>query len=181
MKNHLKRMIKNPVSLALLLSMLSFSPVDAATVAMVNQTPIALSSVHSSIQLYLKQIGHKKLPPLRMLSLQKEVLTKLIEEELLYQEGLQRGIEVSEEEIEAGIIQVQIRFSSTKAFNEALTKEGLNMAKIREGVQRSLIIQKVWKKYSRMNEKERSDQLHSLAEESDIRINEAPLRASRHH
>ncbi|MEC4678686.1 MAG: SurA N-terminal domain-containing protein [Nitrospirota bacterium] len=95
--------ISRSLFFAVLMVLLFVPSALAATLARVNQTPIEAREINARVQVYLRQIGHKRLSPLRMASLEKEVLKKAIEEELLYQEALNNDLSVSAVEITAGL------------------------------------------------------------------------------
>ncbi|MFQ5588764.1 MAG: SurA N-terminal domain-containing protein [Nitrospiria bacterium] len=167
------RRAPNPKSLVYSVVLAGFvfvSPVFGVTLAEVNKTPISDAVVRERLQSYLRQIGHEKLSPVRMATLRKAVLKKLIEEELLYQDGLTHRIAVSESEIVAGVLKVQNRFASAEAFHEALSEEDLNLEDIRKGVSRSIVIQKSWARFSKMSEPDRASRLREMTEGADIRV-----------
>ncbi len=153
-----------------LMSLLMVPSVKAAPLAEVNKTPIHENEVDTLVQTYLRQIGHQKLSPMRMASIRKEVLKKLIEEELLYQSGLENDLRVTEEEVKAGIQKIQNRFESVDAFYAALSEQTLNLEDIRKGVVRSILIQKSWERYLKMPESERSHRLQEMAQRAEIQL-----------
>lgn len=157
------------------------SPAFGLTLAEVNKRPISDAAVNETLQLYLRQIGHEKLSSVRMAALRKEVLKKLIEEELLYQDGLENHLSVSEAEIEAGVLKILGRFESAEAFDEALSKEALNVEDLRKGVSRAIVIQKSWEGFSSMPESDRVSRLREMTQQADIQIYEDPARVSAGH
>ncbi|GEM_PF-3002916 len=174
--------LKSTVLLFIVLLLSAFSAsVFAEVLAQVNQTEIYDHQVEGHVRSYLKQIGHDRLSPLRMVALKKEVLKKLIEEELLYQEGIAAGLTVSEQEVAAGVEKIRQRFASRDAYDEALSKEALSVEDIKIGVSRSILIQKAWQRLSQMNEAERTSRLREMTRQADIRIFEARVPASAEH
>lgn len=148
------------------------TPVFGAALAEVNKTPIEEASVQEAVQSYLRRIGHEQLSPLRMALLRKEVLKQLIEEELLYQEGLRMELPVSDEELETGLGQIRQRFQNQAAYDEALSKAALNLDGIKNGVYRHILIKKTWKALSEMTDADRINRLRHVAEQADIHIYE---------
>ncbi|WDT82598.1 MAG: SurA N-terminal domain-containing protein [Candidatus Manganitrophus sp.] len=125
---------------------------DAAPVAEVNQVPITADSVEEGVRNYLRQIGHKELSPPRMMSLRKEVLGRLIDEELIYQEALKQGEKIAPEEIEAEVDRIRKRFTAEDDFNAALVQEGLTLEEVRQGVRRFILVRKMWNEISPSDE-----------------------------
>lgn len=149
----------------------SFSVATAATVAEVNQRPITNRAVNDSLKAYLSRIGHQELPASRMQSLREEILKHLIEEELLYQEGLKTGLSATEDEIDAGVAKIRNRFQSDQSYEAAIQKQSLKREEIRAGVKRSLIINKTWGRLSNLPQAERSMRLKAMSEGADIQVN----------
>ncbi len=147
------------------------APVLAATVAAVNQTPISSLAVNGALQAYLSRIGHRELPASRMQSLREEILKRLIEEELLYQEGLKEGLPVTENEIDTGVALIRGRFQSDHSYELAVQKEALQRKDIRSGVKRSILINKTWSHLSTLTQAEKIMRLKAISESADIQIN----------
>ncbi len=150
---------------------------EAVTLAKVNNVPITDQSVQEAVQSYLRKIGHRELSRNRMAILRKEMLKKLIEEELLYQDGLARDLMVSDEALNTGLIQIRNRFQSKALFDAALSREALNFEDIKIGVYRSILIQEVWSGFSQMSESDRSHRLKEIAQGANIQIIDNPLLA----
>lgn len=157
------------LSVLFLLSFMS-SSANAIILAMVNEVPITDQAVDESVASYLRQIGHRQLSDSRMVVLQKQMLKKRIEEELLYQEGLKKGLHVAEQEIEIGIAQIRNRFPSESAFRTALSKEVLDLGDLRKGVERSILIKKTWEGLLEMPEDDRAQRLQEITENARIQI-----------
>lgn len=147
----------------------------ATALARVNDVQIHDYEIKVRVQSYLRQIGHKRLSPVRMALLEKEVLKKLIEEELLYQEGLNADLLVTEQEIVAGVEKIRQRFVSQKAYDKALSKEGLGLDDIENGVSRAILIQKTWQRFSQMDMVVRANRVREMTEQADIQIFEAQV------
>ncbi len=164
--------LRRLVCAAVLGGSMLISSAYALTLAEVNKIPISEGSVNEALQSYLRQIGHRELSAVRMASLRIEVLTKLIEEELLYQDALKSDLNVTEEEIEAGVLKIRNRFKSTQDFDEALSKKSLKLKDIKNGVARSVVIQKSWERFSDMSESDRLKSLAEMTQGADIQIYE---------
>ncbi|VAX32025.1 hypothetical protein MNBD_NITROSPIRAE01-1857 [hydrothermal vent metagenome] len=162
--------IKPPLFFAVLMVSFFATSAFAATLARVNQTPIEAREIKAQIQVYLRKIGHKRLSPLRMASLEKEVLKKAIEEELLYQEALNNDLSVSAVEIAAGLKKIRRRFPSEQAYLDGLSKAALSLDDLERGVSRSILIQKSWQRLSQMDETTRSNRVREMTKAADIEI-----------
>lgn len=138
-------------------------------VAAVNQAPITAASLEREIQTYLRRIGHRELSPGRMALLKREMLEKLIDEELLYQEALKQGWGVTEAETEAEVDRIRKRFSTDRDFESALVKEGLTPEAVRAGVRRFVLVHKMWDSLPTA-EAEKRIWLQTVRERSDIQI-----------
>lgn len=166
---------KISVLLAIVITFLFTASAFATALARVNDVPIHDDEIKTRVQSYLRQIGHKRLSPVRMASLEKEVLKKLIEEELLYQEGLNADLLVTAQEIVAGVEKIRQRFVSQKAYDQALLKEGLSLDDIENGVSRSILIQKTWQRLSQMDAVVRENRVREMTQQADIQIFEAQV------
>ena len=162
--------IKPSVFFAILMVAFLATGAFAATLARVNQTPIEAREIKARVQAYLRQIGHKRLSPLRMASLEKEVLKKAIEEELLYQAALNDGLSVSAAEMLTGLKKIRRRFPSEQAYLDGLAQEALSLKDLESGVSRSILIQKSWQRLSEMDEVTRSDRVREMTKAADIEI-----------
>ncbi len=169
--------IRAGVLLIIFFNMVSAPSAYGEILAEVNKMPISDVVVDETLQSYLRQIGHRKLSQSRMYLLRREILKKLIEEELLFQDGLKSGVSVTEEEINDGVGAIRNRFSSTEAFQKGLSTESLSMGDIRKGVYRSILIQKTWDVFSEMNEPGRQERLKKITKQAEIRIYEDGMTA----
>ncbi len=143
---------------------------DPAPAAQVNRIPIPASSVEREVRNYLRQIGHKELSPSRMMRLRREVLERLIDEELIYQEALKQGGKISPEEIEAEVDRIRKRFPDERDFDAALVREGLTLDAVREGVRRFILVRKMWSEISPSDEAEKRNWLEGVRKRSEIKI-----------
>lgn len=71
----------------------------------------------------------------------KDALNSLIEEELLYREGLKRGLKVPDEVIEAVIKENIKRLGSRKRFDQVLKDKGLSLKAFRERIRKAQLVQ----------------------------------------
>lgn len=143
---------------------------NSAPVAEVNRVPITSDSVEKEVRSYLRQIGHKELSPARMMSLRKEVLDRLIDEELVYQEALKQGGDVSSQEIDAEVDRIRKRFPAERDFDAALVREGLTLDEVKQGVRRFILVRKTWSTISPSDETGKRAWLEGVRKKSEIKI-----------
>ncbi|MDC4225132.1 MAG: SurA N-terminal domain-containing protein [Candidatus Manganitrophus sp.] len=144
--------------------------VDPAPAAEVNRVPITAGAVEREVRNYLRQIGHKELSPARMASLRREVLERLIDEELVYQEALKRGEEIAPEQIEAEVDRIRKRFAAESEFDAALIREGLTLDEIKSGVRRFILVRKLWNEIAPSDEAGKKNWLEGVRQKSEIKI-----------
>jgi peptidyl-prolyl cis-trans isomerase C len=75
--------------------------------------------------------------------LRRDILERLIEEELLYQHAIKQDIEVSQEEVDSQLQRTRRNFASEEEFNSALEQAGLTQEDLEEQVRRSLTINRL--------------------------------------
>jgi len=153
-------------------------PAYGTVLAEVNQTSISSRTVDGLLQSYLSSIGHRELPISRMQSLRESILKRLIEEELLYQEGLKEGLVVTENEIDAGVALIEGRFQSKHSYESAMQKESLDQSAIRVGVERAILIKRTWSHLLELAQAERKIKLKAIHERADIQITASSVRQS---
>jgi hypothetical protein len=140
--------------------------------AEVNTVPITEKAVNVATRTYLTQIGHKRLSASRMLELKRKMLKGLIEEELLYQEGLKKEWIISEKEIEAGVKRIRDRFPSETDFLAAIEEEHLSLNDLRKGIRRFVLIRKTRESISRLPDGAQQERLQQITQNSSVKIHE---------
>jgi len=136
--------------------------------AEVNHVPITAAAVDEALQAYLRQIGHRELSGSRMADLKREILERLIEDELIYQEGIRKGETVGDDELEAEAARLRSRFPSQEAYESALAKEKLSREQIESGLRRFILIRKTWDAASSMTDEAKRAWLKQMREHSEI-------------
>lgn len=138
--------------------------------AEVNQAPITAAAVDEALQAYLRQIGHRELSASRMAELRREILERLIEDELIYQEGIRKGETVGDDELAAEAARLRNRFPSQEAYESALAKEKLSREQIESGLRRFILIRKTWDAASSMTDEGKRTWLKEMRERSEIKV-----------
>ena len=118
-------------------------PTDKA--AVVNTTVITQAELDSQMRIVVDRLRSSgRLPDVTQLDqIRGQVLENLIARELLYQETLKKGIKVSQDEINAQLINLKSQFPNEAEFNQALTRMDLTEASIKEKIQRDLALKKL--------------------------------------
>ena len=111
--------------------------------AMINDTPITVEMLNQAMEERLPATGHRSLSERRFLEIQKEEMEKLVLQILMVQGAKKRGIQVESDEIDTELEKLRARFSSESAFQRVLTRRGLSLKMMRQGIERHLYMQKV--------------------------------------
>jgi len=72
-----------------------------------------------------------------------DLLNQLIEDKLIYQEAQEKGVTVSEEEINAQIDRFKKRFKSEAEFKSVVSQQGLNINKLKEKYRQQIAVRKL--------------------------------------
>jgi peptidyl-prolyl cis-trans isomerase C len=76
-------------------------------------------------------------------NLEQQVIDQLITEELLYQEAQERGVSISDSELNKEIDSLKSRYPDEESFKQALEQTGFNEESFRFYLERNLVIQKL--------------------------------------
>jgi len=116
-------------------------------VAIVNDEPITQSEFEMSFAPIYKQYAETyKDAELqeKLLEARITVLNQLIEDRLLYQDAVRRGIEVTDDETNKRIEELQSRFASKDEFKKEIEQQGFSMKQIKQRQREQLAIQKLY-------------------------------------
>jgi len=117
----------------------------ASTVARVNGVPITGDRLQLAINALLPlESFHRQVKPEALAALRQKALQHLVDEELQYQDGVQRGFRVSAVEVEAGFVRLRNRYANARAYQEARRRSGVTLAILRREIRRALTISKVY-------------------------------------
>jgi len=72
-----------------------------------------------------------------------KILSQLIEDRLVYQEAIEQGIEVTEDEIEEDMSGFRESFETDRQMQAALKGQGLSMKKLRERIKKQIMIRRL--------------------------------------
>lgn len=129
-----------PMLLLLMLVFVSYSQAEIVerVVARVNDEIITLTELEEAYQ-QLKST----LPEGGRLPSRRELLERMIENELLLQEAKREGIKVSEGEVQENIEIVKAGFLSEKAFELTLEREGIKIEDLKKRYEEELMVKKL--------------------------------------
>jgi len=114
-----------------------------SVIARVNGVPLFMGDLEVKVEKIIPRFsGHRILSEDRMKAVWKTALIEMVEEELIFQEGKGLEISVQAKEINQEVYAIKNRFPSERAYEKKLKQEGLTEKKVREGVERFLLIQK---------------------------------------
>jgi|GEM_PF-2250701 len=129
-------------SLFVLLTAFSISceaKIGAETAALVNGRPITMETLVSA-----SKSAADRLSASEEKNLLSELLTQLIEEELMVQEAERRGIKISERELAEKVQEIMTDYPG-QSFNEMLIREYIDFNAWKERLRRNMLIQAVTK------------------------------------
>lgn len=116
-------------------------------VAVVNDEPITQSEFEMSFapvyQQYVETFQGEELQE-KLLEARIMVLNQLIEDKLIYQEAVRRGVTVIDAEIDERIKQFEERFSSTEEFKDELQKQGFTIKQLKQRQREQISVQKLY-------------------------------------
>ena len=115
-------------------------------VAVVNEEPVTQSEVDAYLRPLYEELskqyeGKELVRQLHQIRL--NLLNQIIEDRLVFQEAKAQGIRVDESEIEEEIRLLKKRFPSEQKFEEALAKQGLSLAELRDRYHREASIRRL--------------------------------------
>ena len=91
----------------------------------------------------IPETGHRNLSQKRLAEIRREVLDKLIGQEILFQEAKRLKIKAAPESVEAELQKLESRFPSKEEYRKAVKAQGLTPDEIRTGVERYLAIKQL--------------------------------------
>ena len=129
------------------------------TVAVVNGTPILLSEFQkeltSALDYWSKAEPEAMRDPANLKKLKESILERLVDQEVLYQEGVKEKIKVRERDIDNGVNEIKMRFGKDEdgndlpeaeaeaAFQKQLKTDGLNYGQFREKLSKQIMARKL--------------------------------------
>lgn len=117
------------------------------TVATVNGIDISRKDYDREVNLYKDRMARsgRPLDQQQVKVVSGQILDRMIETELLYQESRKQGVKIDSTEIEAQFSEIKQRFSSEQEFSSAIGKMDMTEAGIRAQIERGLAINELVK------------------------------------
>jgi len=116
-------------------------------VATVNGTAISREAYDREVNLYQQRAAREgqQLPEFQLQMVKKQILDRMIETELLYQDSRKKEIRVESQAVENQINDIKKRFPNDAAYQEAIKQMDLSEAVIREQIEKGLAINELVK------------------------------------
>jgi parvulin-like peptidyl-prolyl isomerase len=112
-------------------------------VARVNGTRLMSDRLDAAVNaLVPRESFHRTVPAEKLAAIRQQALRSLVDDELVYQDGVRRGTVVRAAEIDAALARTASRYPNRQAFLAALRRSGATLAGARREIRRSLIIEK---------------------------------------
>jgi peptidyl-prolyl cis-trans isomerase C len=130
------------------MSALAQTPEPAADkVATVNGTAISREAYDREVNLYQQRAAREgqQLPEFQLQMVKKQILDRMIETELLYQDSRKKEIRVDFQAVENQINDIKKRFPNDAAYQKAIKQMDLSEAVIREQIEKGLAINELVK------------------------------------
>jgi len=137
------------LSVSLLLSPpdISAAAGDSTVLAKVNGAPITRKDAEEEVgRIIPRTLFHRNVSPEKIETFIKEAVEKLIDVELQVQEAKAQGIKVEKKEIKSRLNEIKEKFSSDKAFKEALERNNMTLKTLEAKIRRAALFQKIVRK-----------------------------------
>jgi parvulin-like peptidyl-prolyl isomerase len=109
-------------------------------VVRVNGDPIMASDLRREVATRVPAMsGHGALSPERLAFHRKAALQQLVVQKLVVQEAVHEGFTVTDAEVDAEVARLRARFPDEATYKKAVERQGLDPARIREGVREHLL------------------------------------------
>jgi parvulin-like peptidyl-prolyl isomerase len=147
-------------SMVIFLFSVSAYAADAGNVvAKVNGTSLTQKDLDRELDRLIPRITfHRSVPEEKRKMYYDKALEELINQELEYQDAVSKGMKIDKEKVDAEMEKIKNRFKSQEDFKTALERSGITEENLRKQVEKSLLIQAVYKKTvidpSQVSEKE---------------------------
>lgn len=145
--------------------------------ARVNGVEISMDAVNQELS-KITQGGARNIPEDRLAKIRQNIVSRLIEEELIRQEAQKKGIEVTKEEVDAEFEKYRARFKSEEQFNNFVKHGRTSIEEIRQRLERSAMLNKLLAQTGALNVSEEEIQ---KAYESGIKMYTEPEQVHARH
>lgn len=110
-------------------------------VARVNGAELKGDTLNDYVEAIIPDFSfHGKVQPEMINEYRRAALDRMVLHELIYQEGVRRGVEIPASKIEAEVSLEQGRFRSAEAFQQALSNRGFTLDRLRAQIRRNMVI-----------------------------------------
>jgi parvulin-like peptidyl-prolyl isomerase len=150
---HAIRYTLHPILYFLILSVCFFVAVIAhpviaetsKTVATVNGVAITEAEVDEMLEQIIPALTyHREITPEKKVRFRKDAIERLIDLELLYQEAVRLGLEVSDPDVQKGFDDQKARYKLKSEFSAALKRKGLTEAEYKKRIQKMMLVDRIF-------------------------------------
>ncbi len=142
-----KKLLLMASVLGLLVIMAGCGGLPRSAVAEVDGKVITREDLDFAIQDYKQQFGEQSVPAEgtpEYQQLEKQIVSRLVDEEVLWAEAEKMGLEVTEEEINAKVDTAEQQVGGEEALQKKLDEAGMTLDRYKENVRKSLLFQKIY-------------------------------------
>ncbi|MEQ1907986.1 MAG: peptidylprolyl isomerase [Vicinamibacterales bacterium] len=112
-------------------------------VARVNGVPVPNSRLAAALSALIPEESfHRNVSPEKMTTLKQQALKAVVDDELVYQAGVQQGIVASPADLETAWTRTVARYGGPRKIDEALRSARVTRASVRKEIARQLVIEK---------------------------------------
>lgn len=112
-------------------------------VARVNGVAVTSDRLAAALSSLIPQESfHRHISEEKLASIRRQALASIIDEELAYQDGVRRGITVSQSDVRKAWAQTVARYGGASAFQNALRQSGITKVSVEQEINRRLVVEK---------------------------------------
>ncbi|GBE00611.1 foldase protein PrsA 1 precursor [bacterium BMS3Abin08] len=144
---------------------------DSTVVAMVNGAAITKAELDVMTNRLLPQIFyHGHVSPEKKKKVEKKALESLINEELLFQEAQRQGLKAKKSDVRERLDRIKGKYPSEEAFNEAMKKNNITVAMLKEKIKKTLLVRSIIEKEVKvsLSDKKLSDYFNNNKEKFSV-------------
>jgi peptidyl-prolyl cis-trans isomerase C len=142
---HARRIFLVVATIVLLCTPPCHAKIAPNPLAIVNGVPITNQDMRQEAAIIAADVQERNLKwtQNQILSLDDEIVSTLVDRELLYQHAQQRNIKIRSPWIERALLELKTQIGSVTTFNAYLKKTGLNEEQLKERIRKGLIVKRL--------------------------------------
>lgn len=121
------------------------APASGDAAAVVNGTVIPMANIDKEMENFQKQLAHmgQSIDDAKLLDMKKNILGRMIDTEILYQESQKKGFTVDDEEANQEMQKIKERFPSEEEFDKQMELSGRTEESLLNDIKRGKAIEKL--------------------------------------